>query len=236
MKLFPTSLLLGLAGIDPTGVIVIISALAMGVKKSKIILFVLTVFFGTIVVGLISSNLVIDNSINFFANLFNYIPDYVYMILEFVVGILLLLWFIERVFYKDKSIAKEEKKESIFTKYIKKGLFFVGLIFSLSALTDPSFLALITLTGQSSNLIEVILANVSWVLISQLPIFILLIAVIFNKHYVVIDFFKNKVLTARRIELIKKILSVLLSIIILFASILLLLEAIYYFFTNTWLF
>ncbi len=231
MKVFPTSFLLGLAGIDPTGAIVIISALAMGVKKSKIILFILTVFFGTVLVGLVSSNLVLDTVITQISNLFNAIPNYIYMILEFIIGLVLLHWFIKRVF-----LNKPKETDSIFTKYIKKGLFFVGIIFSIFALADPSFLALITLTGQNANILENVLANIAWVLISQFPIFILLIAIIFNKHEKLINWYNEKLATSKKIKTIKKILSITLSTIILITSLLTLAEAIYYFFTNTWLF
>ncbi len=236
MKLFPTSFLLGLAGIDPTGAIVIIAALAMGVKKSKIIMFSLTVLLFTVITGLIASSIIVNYSVDFIANLFNYIPDYLYMILQFIVGLILLRWYVLRTFFKEKENNKEKKKESVFTKYIKKGLFFVGILFSVTAVFDPSFLAVIALVGQSDNFVLNILANVSWILISQIPMFILLIAVIFNKHEKIIEYFKNKIATGKRVKLIKKILYITLSIIILIAAMLSLTEAIYYFITNTWLF
>ncbi len=236
MKVFPTCLILGLAGIDPTGVIVVISALSMGIKRSKIIMFMLTVFLTTIITGLVSSYFIVDGSIDFISNLFNYIPDNVYMVLELLVGLLLFNWFIERTFFIDKKIKKDIKKESIFSKYIKKGLFIVGVLFSISQLADPSFLALITLTAQSSNLIEKLFANIFWVLISQLPMFVLLLPILLNKHEKFINYFNNKIMTSSRIDKIKKILYILLSLIILVVSILSLTEAIYYFLTDTWLY
>ncbi len=236
MRLFPTCLLLGLAGMDPTGAVVIITALAMGIKKNKIILFIATVFFGTILLGLIASNFIVDIGVDFISNLFNYIPDYIYMLLEFIIGFILLKWFIDRTFFKEKKESNENKKESIFTRYIKKSLFLVGVLFSALALTDPSFLALITLVGQSDNIVEMILANVAWVIISQLPIFILLIAIVLNKHEKMIEYCKNKIATGKRVTQIKKVMYVILSIIILIASILSITESIYFFITDTWLF
>ncbi len=236
MKLFPTSFLLGLAGIDPSGAIVIIAALTMGVKKSKILMFGGIVFLFTVITGLIASDIIINYGVDFIANLFNYIPDYIFMILQFVVSFILLKWFIARTFFKEKEDNKGKKKESIFTKYVKKGLFFVGILFSITSVMDPSFLAVIALVGQSDNFVLNVLANVSWILISQMPMFILLIAVMFNKHDKIIEYFKNKIATGKRIKLIKKILYITLSIIILLAGVLSLTEAIYYFITNTWLF
>ncbi len=236
MKLFPTSFLLGLAGIDPTGAVVIIAALAMGIKKRKVVLFALTVFFCTVLTGLIASNFIVGISVEFIASFFNYIPDYIYMILMFVVGLILIKWFVERTFFKEKKMNSEKKKESIFTRYIRKGLFFVGILFSVTAVLDPSFLALITLVGQSENIIYNLLANVSWILISQLPMFILLVAVIFNKHEKMIAYLKNKIATGKRVEMIKKILYITLSVVILVAGLYSLTEAVYYFITNNWLF
>ncbi len=236
MKVFPTCLLLGLAGIDPTGVFVVISALAMGLKRSKVIMFMLTVFFATIITGLISSYIIVEIPVDFISNLFNYIPDDIYMILEFIIGLVLLNWFIERTFFKQKKINKDIKKESIFSKYMKNGLFFVGLFFAVSQLADPSFLALVTLSAQSNNLTSIIVANIVWVLISQLPMFILFIPILLNKHEKFINYFNNKIMTSNRVEKIKLFLYSLLSLIILVAAILSLTESIYYLITNTWLF
>lgn len=235
MRLFPTVFLLGLAGFDPTGAIVIISALALGISKKEIVAFALTTFIGTVLTGLVFSQF-IGTGVDYIAGLLNYIPDNIYLVLEFLVSFALLKWFVERVFFKAKKDSKEEKKESFFVKYIKKGLFVVGLIFAITALTDPSFLALLTLCGQSSNLFAVVAANCSWILISQCPIFILTIAVVFNKHEGVINWFNEKVKNSPYIEKLKKALSVALSVVILFAGLLTLFESFYFLFTGSWLF
>lgn len=234
MNLFPTTFLLGLAGFDPTGAIVIISALAMGVSKKQIYLFAITTFLGTVITGVFSSFFV-EKGVNYLSGLLNYIPDSIFMILEFVVSFLLLKWFVERVFFKSKKENKDEKKESFFVRYIKKGLFLVGLIFAVTALTDPSFIGLVTLSGHSTNISEIILANSVWILISQSPIFVLSIAVMFNKHEQTISYFKNKFSNSIKIKKLKKILSAALSVIILIAGLLTLTEAIYYAITQKWI-
>ena len=233
MKLFPTSFLLGLAGIDPTGALVIITALTKKVNKNKISLFVITAIIATLLVGLVGGNFIINNFANIIAKLFNYLPEYIYMILEFIIGIILLIWFIERIIPKDKI---KIKKESFFTKSIKKGLFFVGIIFAITAPLDPSFLAIITLVGHNNNIIENILSILSWVLISQLPMIIIYITVILNKDKKLINYLQNNKLINRRKDQIKKVLNITLSIIILLSSVLSITESIYYFFTNNWLF
>lgn len=235
MNLFPTVFLLGLAGFDPTGAIVIISALTMGINKKQIIKFALTTFIGTILVGLLFSK-VLSSGIGIISNLLNSIPDIVYMWIELIIGIILFVWAMERFFFKKKVVKKEEKKESFFIKFLNKGLFVVGLIFAITALTDPSFLALITISSYNDNIISIILANAIWILISQLPIFVLTIAIVFNKHEKVINYFKELLNKNNRKEKMKKILSVLLSIIILVIGILTIIDSIYFWINGVWIF
>ena len=66
---------------------------------------------------------------DYFSNVFEYIPDKIYAIIGFVLGLVLLYWFIERVFIKDKYQEKEDKKENFFEKFIKNRLFIVGHCF-----------------------------------------------------------------------------------------------------------
>lgn len=235
MNLFPTTFLLGLAGFDPTGALVIITALTMGINKKQIIKFALTTFIGTILVGLTFSK-ILSSGIDVISNLLNSIPDVVYMWMEFIIGLILFIWAIERIFLKKKTIKKEEKKESFFIKFLNKGLFVVGLIFAITALTDPSFLALITISSHNDNLVLVTLANAIWILISQLPIFVLTIAIIFNKHEKVINYFKELSNKNNRKDKLKKILSILLSIIILVIGVLTIVDSIYFLFNRVWIF
>ena len=55
----------------------------------------------TLIIGLLFSK-VLKESIDYFSNVFEYIPDKIYAIIGFVLGLALLYWFIERVFIKDK--------------------------------------------------------------------------------------------------------------------------------------
>lgn len=160
MNLFPTTFLLGLAGLDIAGAIIIITALSLKCSKKNIYVFVFTSLIATILVGLLSSK-VLDTSIKYLTNLFNYIPDKVYAILCFIIGIVLLHLFLERVFVNEKY----QKKESFITKFIKKGLFLVGILFSLWTVSDPSFWGVIALTSQNDNLIAITLAFAVWMIV-----------------------------------------------------------------------
>ncbi len=235
MNLFPTVFLLGLAGFDPTGALVIISALTMGINKKQIVKFAATTFFGTVLVGLVFST-ILSTGIDAISKLLNSIPDIVYMWVELIIGIALLIWAFQRFFCKKKTVKKEENKESFFIKFLNKGLFAVGLIFAITALTDPSFLALITASSHNDNILLVILANAIWILISQSPIFVLTVAVIFNKHEKVINFFDKLLNKNDRKEKIKKVLSILLSVLLLSAGILIIVDSIYFWINGIWIF
>lgn len=235
MDLFPTVFLLGLAGFDPMGALIIIAALSMNMSKKQIGLFAAITFIGTVLVGVIVSQ-VLGIGVTYISELINNIPDIAYMWIGFAIGFLLLEWFVERIFFKKKSKAKEEKKETFFAKYLKKGMFTLGVLFAVLALSDPSFLTLIALSRHSNNLLEVILANCTWITISQLPIFVLTIAIMLNKHEKIIAYFKDKFSNNPKIEKIKMALSVLLSGIILVSGLIMLLDSGCYLIKGHWMF
>lgn len=236
MNLIFTSFFLGLAGFDIAGAIIIITALSMKYSKRQIYIFAFTSLISTIIVGLLSSK-VLGTGISYFANLFKYIPDNIYAVIGIIIGVVLFYWFIERAFINNKYQQKEKKKENIFIKFVKKGLFIVGILFSLWAVSDPSFWGVVTLATQNNNLIIVTLAFIIWMIVGQLPLYILTIAIFFNKHEKIINWFDEKINNNKnKIEKIKKVLKILISIIILIASIYFILDSVFYFINGVWLF
>ena len=234
MNIIFTSFFLGLAGFDIAGALIIITALSMKCSKKQIYIFALTSLISTVIVGLLSCK-VLGIGINYFADLYKYIPDYIYALIEVGIGFALLYWFIERVFINKKH-QKKEKKEDIFIKFIKKGMFILGLLFSLWAISDPSFWAVVTLATKNNNLFIVTLAFIIWMIVGQTPLYVLTIAIFFNKHEKIINWFDEKVKNNKNIEKVKKILKVMISIIILIASIYFLIDSVFYFINGAWLF
>lgn len=236
MHLFPTSILLGLAGFDILGAIIIITALSMNSSKKNIYVFSTISLLTTIIVGLLASQ-VLGTSIEYITKIFHYIPDTIYAIIWIIIGITLLYWFIKRVFKNNKYQDKTEKKESFFVKFIKKGMFLVAILFTLLwSVPDPSFWGVIAIAVQNNNIIMQILAYIIWMVVSQLPMYILTIAIIFNKHEKVIKWSNERFKNNKKIEKIKKILQILVSIIILITSIYFISDSVYYFVKGTWLF
>ena len=229
MNLFPTVFLLGLAGIGPTGTLIILTALSMGISKKQIMKVTLTTFFGTVLVGVIFSK-VLSSGVDAIADLLNRIPHFVYTCLELISGIALLIWGLGRIFCKKKIVHAKEKKESFFVRFLNKGMFLLGVIFAFAALADPSFMALLAISTQNDNIFLIALANATWILICQFPIFVLTVAVMFDKHESVINYFQNLLNKNGRKVKVKKVLSFLLTVLLISAGILMLLNPFYVFF------
>lgn len=235
MNLIFTSFFLGLAGFDIAGAMIIIAALSMKCSKKQIYVFAFTSLISTVAVGLLSSK-VLGTSINYLANLFRDIPDKVYAIIGLLVGLILLYWFIERVFISNKYQQKEERKENFFEKFIKKGMFLVGILFSLWAISDPSFWGVVTLATQNKNLMLITLAFIMWMVVGQLPLYVLTVAILFNKHEKIINWFDKKIKGNKHIEKIKEVLKITVSIVILAASIYFVADSVFYLLNGVWLF
>ena len=235
MHLLPTIFFLGLAGLDIAGMMIIISALSMNVPKKQIYIFTITSFVSTVLLGVFCSEITVQ-IISFLNKLYNYIPDKLYAIIGIFIGSLLLYWFIERVFIRQKHDEKANKKEGFFTKFIKKNLFLLGLLFALWAGSDPSFFAAVTISAHTNNLITMILALSLWMVIGQLPLYILVVATMFNKHQKAITYYNEKIKGNAKFAKVRKAFSYLLSILILLLSAYFILDSIFFFTTGKWLF
>lgn len=72
--------------------------------------------------------------------------------------------------------------------------------------------------------------------VGQLPLYILTIAIMFNKHEKIINWCDTKIKNNEKIEKLKKVLKIILSIIILLASVYFIADSIVYFIKGIWLF
>jgi len=218
MELITVVLLLGVAGLDFSGAMIVITAYTLGADKKDVFTFALVDFIGTVTIG-VACSFILGEHIDLLVQWVNSFG----VIFELVVVGLLLVWLVRRVFYK-----KEEAQDFLKT-YLDKGLMSVGIGFSIGALTDPSFIALITLAGYNMNFIEIVLAHCVWILISQLPAFVLTIAVISGKYEQMNSFIKERIEKYRWIKKIKNILPKLLTVIILIIALLLTADSVGYF-------
>ncbi|HFI0424887.1 TPA: hypothetical protein ACGOWZ_001477 [Streptococcus suis] len=175
-----TVLGLGLAGIDPVGMLMLIAHLAAGGSKRQAILFAGLILSGTTLLGLILSTL-LGSSLNKLSDLIgevgvaiNQLPDASWIWIDIVLIALLIYWGIRRDNQKEYKEKQSEKKATSI---------WAGVVFMVfTAPTDPSFLAVLAISGHRNHFLLSLLYSTIWVLLSQAPLFLLTIAVIFNQH------------------------------------------------------
>lgn len=230
MALFPTVLMLGIAGLDPLGVLIILASLSMKKNKYQITNFNLIVLLGTILLGL-GYTTILSTIITKISPVFNRIPNFVYMYIEYILGIFLLLLVIRRTYFK-----KSAKKDNYLLSLLSKGLPVVAILFVFTSLTDPSFIALMTILSQHNNIFLTIIYTSIWLFISQLPSFILNITILFNKHELVIKKISKFLDKNKRRDKLKNLATNLISLLILIGGILLIANSLYYKINNIWLF
>lgn len=178
MQLVLTSVALGLAGIDPMGMLLLATARAGGLSKRAITLFGITVLVGTISLG-VGATLLLGGQVQSIAHWLNNFPNEVYVVLQIIVISALAAWAVKRLIslYHAKPTTKTESK---LIKFLRFGAIPIGLLFALSMFTDPSFLALIPLSAHHDNIIITMLVFTVWIVIGQLPMFIFIVAAHLN--------------------------------------------------------
>lgn len=185
MELILLSLGLGLAGIDPLGALLAAAALSVGVKKRAVIGFGVMVLVGTVVLGVMLS-ILFGAGVMAIVDTLKQLPDMIWVAVDIAVIVLLWGWAAKRVYGKKKFEKSDRTK-----KWLRHSIFMVGALFVLSMLADPSYLALIAAAGHQQHIGLAALAHSLWISISQLPLFALLAAIIFNKHEPVIAKMKD---------------------------------------------
>lgn len=180
MSNLPIVIGLGLAGIDPVGMLVLMGSLSTGLSKQKALLFGLLVLFGTSLTGTIFSELLgstlrqLGNVLSKSVTILNNVPDIGWVIFNLVVIIALIYWGLQRD--NKKHILEEKGQKS------SKGLWFGAVFMIFTAVTDPSFLAVLALSGHKGNIILSFLYSFIWTILSQAPLFLLMVAILFNQH------------------------------------------------------
>lgn len=177
---------LGLAGIDPVGMMILITAMTAKASKKQIYTYGILVLLGTTALGLTLSSLLgagfaqigshVEGAINSFS-------DTTWTWISFAIIAVLLLFAVKRLVKKDVE-EKEDSKGG-------QGLLAGAVFMVFTAITDPTFIALMGLAGQVNNLALSILYSLLWTLVSQAPLFLLIGAVASGKHQIFIDKFSQ---------------------------------------------
>lgn len=176
IELVLTAVVLGLAGIDPAGLVIALSALAAGARERAVIGFALIVVVGTALLGT-ALTLTVGHQLQDvdWASLLP--PDRLGAVVELGLAAGLLAWAVVRVRRPGARPPRPAR-----TSRTGAALLWAGAAFALSAPLDPTFVGLVVLAGREQPAVAVASAHLVWILVSQLPLVVLVCAVLLRRH------------------------------------------------------
>ena len=167
---------LGLAGIDPAGLVIAMTALGAGARERTVVAFALIVIVGTALLGT-ALTLTVGQRVQEFDWSSLLPPDWLGATVELVLAAGLLVWAAIRVRRPGARPPRPARKS-------RSGAALVGagVAFALSAPLDPTFLGLVVLAGRGEPAAAVASAHLIWILVSQLPLAAFTFALLLGRH------------------------------------------------------
>lgn len=176
IDLVPPSLALGLAGIDPAGLLIALSALAAGARDRLVLWFALIVVVGTALLGTVLT-LTVGQQLQEL-DWSSLLPsDGLGAALELALAVGLLVWAAIRLRRPEARPPRPARKG----RY-GAALLWTGAVFALSAPLDPTFVGLVVVAGRGESTAAVASAHLIWILVSQLPLVALVVAMTFRRY------------------------------------------------------
>ena len=175
-ELILTSAALGLAGVDPAGLVIALSALAAGARERAVIGFTLVVVMGTALLGT-ALTFTVGRQLRSFDWSSLQPPDRVGATVEIVLAISMLVWAAVRVRRPGTRPPRPARNSRS-----GAALLGVGAVFALSAPLDPTFVGLVVLAGRGEPATGVVSAHLVWIVVSQSPLVALVAAVALRRH------------------------------------------------------
>ncbi|MHA7294332.1 hypothetical protein [Arthrobacter sp. HLT1-21] len=176
---------LAVAGLDPVGALIAISALASGIRTPWILGYGLVVIVGTAAFGTLLS-LTVGRQLANVDWAFLIPQGAVGAVLELAIAAALLVWAYRRLRRLGASAKKPQRRRPG-----GPALLGLGAIFTVSAVLDPTFVGLVVVAGRNEPTWQVLLAHSLWILISQLPLTALLVAVALGQHERAVSWFQG---------------------------------------------
>lgn len=235
MKLVLSTILLGFGGFDPMGAIVIMAAMAHGIKKKQVYLFSLMALLSTIIFGLIFS-FGASIGLNYFTSILNHIPDIDYVLIGFLISIVCIAWFIRSTFMKDNKEKIDDKKESKFVQFAKRSMPLAGFIFGFWAMSDPTFWAVVAIGAKEGNISLTILCLTIWMLLGQFPLYTLIVSLMFNVYEKVIKRVSDYLDKNNRRKKLSNATRIIISLFILGIGIYFLVNSLVFLLKGIWLY
>ncbi|HEY5980791.1 MAG TPA: hypothetical protein VIT41_14290 [Microlunatus sp.] len=170
--LLGAALVIGVAGLDPTAALLAVAALVAGATSRALTAFAVTVMVGAPLFGTVLSLTVAARLAALDWRVL--VPQgRIAAVVGLAVGVALLSVGILRLVRPPTQPSAAEKPHRVGTlALVGAGAAYVG-----SLLIDPTFIAITVLAGRSQVPLEVVMMQSIWVLVSQLPLLVLLVAV-----------------------------------------------------------
>ncbi|HET7736398.1 MAG TPA: hypothetical protein VFK52_10510 [Nocardioidaceae bacterium] len=176
LELFVTALALGLAGIDPTGLLLALGSLAAGARERTVLVFTAIVVTGTVLLGM-ALTLTFGQQLQHVDWSSLLPPDWLGATIEALLAAALLTWAVVRLRRPGARPPRPGRRGRTGT-----GLVWGGLLFAASAPLDPTFVGLVVLAGRGESALGTGLAHLTWIVVSQLPLVALAIAIMLRRH------------------------------------------------------
>jgi hypothetical protein len=220
-----TAFALGLASLDFTATVLAVGALGAGAGNRALLAFGCVCVLGTLVFG-VTLSLVIGPRIAGLdlGSLLPHDPaeDLIAALVEVLLGAGLVTWGAVRVLRPHTTPPKPTVPRGLGPASLAA----VGILFALAAILDPPFLSLVVIAGRSEHFWSVVAAHSTWVCVSHAPLILLLALALSTDHDLVVNRFQS--LWTR----IRPITVRLVTIVVLLAGALLLLDAAWFFLTG----
>lgn len=178
---------LGLAGLDPAGALMAVATLAAGAQRRTVLGFGLVVLGGSVALG-VTLSLTLGVRLRS-VDLLGLLPrGDLGALVEVVLGLGLLGW----VWWRGRRGGRPKLPGADrFSRSRLLPVLGLGVAYALLSLTDPTFAGVVVLAGRGQPVAEVVAAHVVWSLASQLPLVVLLTAVLAGAHDGAVTWFRR---------------------------------------------
>lgn len=190
-ELAVTAFALGLAGVDPAGLVIALGALAGGARERSVIGFALVVVVGTALLGTVLT-LTVGQRLQRVDWSALTPPTWLGAAVELALAAGLLVWAVLRVAQSDVRPPRPRRRA-----VSGVALLWAGVLFAMSAALDPTFGGLVVVAGREESVGVVASAHLVWIITSQAPLVVLTIAVLLRTHVSALAWLEDRVSRAR---------------------------------------
>lgn len=183
LELLTSTIGLGIAGMDPIGALIAIAALGSGARSRNVLAYGFLMIAVTVVLGVVLSLVVGTRLASLFdRDLLNQ-GDRFWAMGEGVAGFVLVAWGIRRIVRPPNLHDSGSKSHGTGLQ----ALCGVGFLYGMSSILDPTFVAVVILAGRHGSFLDAGVSHLLWIMISQLPLVVVLGAILSGRYTTIIE-------------------------------------------------